>query len=297
MPTWSAGRMTVRARTGLPLPWRLCRSCDCTTLGAAESVGVGRYGRSMASTSVSDLVTRRMRGQRLWGPPAATLDDVIRGLGAMQAQEFEPAKWALAQRAEGVTVTDVDAAFDAGTLLRLHILRPTWHFVHADDLRWMLRASAPRVHRANAYYYRQSGVDDDVAARSRVVFEKVLRDGQHATRKEIADALAEASLPSTGVPLAYVMMRGELDGVIVSGAKRGKQHTYALFDARVPAGPTPDADEALAAMTRRYLTMRGPATLKDYCAWAPLPVADGRLGLEVLGDAVVREEIDRRVYF
>lgn len=215
----------------------------------------------------------------------------------MQAQEFGPAKWALAQRADGVTVADVEAAFEAGTLLRLHILRPTWHFVHADDLRWMLRVSAPRVHKANAYHYRVTGVDDDVARRSRVILEKVLADGRHATRKEIAAILAAADLPSAGVPLVATMMRAELDGVIVSGVMQGKQHTYALVDARVPAGAEPDEDEALAELTRRYLVMRGPATVKDYATWASLTVTDARRGLAMLADAVVSEEIGGRQYW
>jgi hypothetical protein len=243
------------------------------------------------------LVARRMTAHRLWGRPAASLDDVVRGLSAMQSQEFVPAKWALAQRADGVTVADVDAAFESGRLLRTHILRPTWHFVHAADIRWMLVASAPRVHRASAYYYRQSGLDDAVAADTRRVFEKTLGGGDHATRKELAAALATAGLPSAGVPFGHVLMRAELDGVLVSGAMRGKQHTYALLDARVPPAPTPSVDDALDELTRRYLAMHGPATLKDYCAWGSLTVTDARRTLDRLGVDVSSEEIDRRTYW
>ncbi|HKE66429.1 MAG TPA: winged helix DNA-binding domain-containing protein [Micromonosporaceae bacterium] len=245
----------------------------------------------------TDLVTRRMHGHRLWGRPAGSLDEVIRGLGAMQAQEFVPAKWALAQRATGVTVADVDAAFEFGTLLRTHILRPTWHFVHAADLRWMLRASAPRVHRAMAFQYRHTGVDDRTVADSRRVFDQVLGDGHHATRRELATAFAEAGLPTAGPAFWAVLMSAELDAVIVSGAMQGKQQTYALFDARVAPGPTPNDDEALVELSRRYLGMRGPATLKDYCAWASLTVTDARRGFNLIRDDVIVEEIDGLAYW
>jgi hypothetical protein len=246
---------------------------------------------------VTDLAERRMLGQHLWGTPLASVDEVVRGFGAMQAQEFVPAKWSIAQRAADVTEADVDAAFAAGRLLRTHVLRPTWHFVHADDIAWILCASAPRVHAANAYHYRQTGVDDDVARRSRAVFERVLGDGAQLTRKELAAELAGAGLPQTGVPLAYVIIRAELDGVLISGAMRGKQHTYALLDVRVPVRATPDREEALAELTRRYYAGHGPATVRDYCTWASLTVAEARQGLDIVGRDMVSETIDDRTYW
>ncbi len=253
-------------------------------------------GRRYAA-GVTDLVERRMLRQHLWGPPLASVDEVVRGFGAMQAQEFLPAKWSIAQRAAALTEADIDDAFTAGRLLRTHVLRPTWHFVHADDIGWILHASAPRVHAANAYYYRQTGVDDEVARRSRAVFERVLGDGSQLTRKELAAELAGAGLPQTGVPLAYVIIRAELDGVLISGAMRGKQHTYALLDVRVAARATPDRDEALAELTRRYFAGHGPATVRDYCTWASLPVAEARRGLDIVGGDMVSETIDDRTYW
>ena len=51
--------------------------------------------------------------------------------------------------------------------MRTHVLRPTWHFVTPQDLRWLLALTAPRVHQLNAYYYRQSGLDAAALARPR----------------------------------------------------------------------------------------------------------------------------------
>jgi len=125
----------------------------------------------------------------------------------------------------------------------------------------------------------------------------VLGDGAQLTRKELAAALAGAGLPHTGVPLAYVTIRAELDGVLISGAMRGKQHTYALLDVRVPTRATPDPDEALAELTRRYFAGHGPATVRDYCTWASLTVAVARRGLDIVGGDMVSEAIDDRTYW
>ena len=235
-----------------------------------------------------------MSGQLLWGPPAASITDVLRHFGAVQAQEFLPAKWSLAQRVEGATDADVHAAFADGTVLRTHILRPTWHFVHADDIRWMLLASAPRVHAANASQYRQIGVADEVVLRSQAVFEDVLADGVPRKRTELARALAAAGLSVSGTPLAYVIMRAELDGVLISGAEKD---SYTLLDLRVPGAATIDRDAAVVSLVQRYFAGHGPATLKDFATWASFTITETRQALDALGDTVVSEEIDGRTYW
>jgi hypothetical protein len=244
---------------------------------------------------MADTMTRRMHRQHLWGRPFTSIDEAMRAFGAMQAQEFQPAMWGIGARVAGVVEVDVRSAYAAGTLLRTHILRPTWHFVHAADIRWMLLATAARVHAVNGYYYRSTGVDEQVAARARTVFEHALGDGQHLTRKELAVDLAAAGLPSAGVPLSYVVTRGELDGVLVSGAMRGKQHTYALLDLRAPGPPMTDRDEALAELARRFFGSRGPATAKDFATWASLTLTEARRSVEMLGTEVDTDRIDGRV--
>src|SRR3712207_3769567 len=103
--------------------------------------------------------------RRLWNQAIArnTLRqprDVVRWLGAVQAQEFEPAKWAIGLRLRaGASMPGVQAAFDRGAILRTHVLRPTWHFVPAEDIRWMLELTAPRIQRAMATYNRRLGLD------------------------------------------------------------------------------------------------------------------------------------------
>jgi hypothetical protein len=113
-----------------------------------------------------DVVRIRLANQQLRAPVAATADDALKNLLAVQAQEFPYARWSLAQRTAGATADDVEQAVADGRILRTHILRPTWHFVHRDDLPWLRALSAPRLHRTNAGTYRRTGIDSETAARA-----------------------------------------------------------------------------------------------------------------------------------
>jgi hypothetical protein len=144
-------------------------------------------------------------------------------LGAVQAQDYPAAKWALGLRAPGLTDADVEGAFTSGTILRTHVLRPTWHFVTPADIRWMLALTGPRVNAINGHYCRKLGLDAKVLARSRTVLERALRDGTQLTRTELGSALRRAGIGADGQPLAHVMMNAELEGVVCSGARQGKQ--------------------------------------------------------------------------
>jgi hypothetical protein len=243
------------------------------------------------------IAYRRLHNQRLWGSPLETPEGVIRWLAAMQSQEFAYARWSVAQRANGVTAGAIDRAFADGAILRIHVIRPTWHFVSPADIRWILEISAPRVHALNAYYYRQLGVDASLAARTNTQFARSLEGGRQLTRKEMATVLQSAGISANGIKLAYLLMRAELDGVICSGELRGKQHTYALLADRVPEAMTLDRDEALAEFTRRYFVSRGPATLKDYLGWSSLTATQGKTGLEMVKEQLEHEVVDGRTYW
>lgn len=246
---------------------------------------------------MKEIARRRMRAQRLWGRPLAAPEDVVRHLGAMQAQEFAFAKWSVAQRTKGVDDDAMERAFAEGRILRTHVLRPTWHFVLPEDLRWMLGLTAPRVHAGSAARYRELEVDDRLVARTNAIIEKALAGGTHLTRNELRDVLERAGIATGGQRIAYLVMRAELDAVICSGPRRGKQHTYALVDERAPNPKRLDPEEALAELTRRYFTARGPATVRDYRAWSSLTAAQARRGLEIVGRDLEQTEAEGRTYW
>lgn len=239
-----------------------------------------------------EIVLRRMRSVGLSGPSFDRPEDVVRWLGAVQSQDYGPAKWSIGQRLRGAKDSDIDKAFDDGSILRTHVLRPTWHFVLPEDIRWMLKLTAPRVHAFNAYYYRQLGLDQAVLRKSRSVFVRALKGGISLTRKELAKRLEKAGIEAKGLRLGYIFGSAELDGLICSGPREGKQHTYALLDERAPTAGSLALDEALAQLTLRYFSSHGPATIKDFKWWSSLSVSDIKRGLEITSTKLEREDID-----
>ncbi len=240
-----------------------------------------------------DIAHRRLRNQHLTEAAFKKPQDVVQWLVAVQAQDYPGAKWAVAQRAQGLTDAALDRAFAEGTILRTHLMRPTWHFVTPADIRWMLKLTAPRVHAANAYYYRKFELDDAIFKRGNNALAKALQGGKQLTREELRGALQQAGVATDGeLRMGYLMMRAELDGIVCSGARRGKQFTYALLDERAPQARTFNRDEALAALSNRYFTSRGPATVKDFVWWSGLTTADAKAGIEMVRSKLNHEIVD-----
>ncbi len=216
----------------------------------------------------------------------------------MQAQDYGAAKWGIGLRGHGLVDADVERAFDAGEIIRTHVLRPTWHFVAPGDLRWLLQLTAPRVQQVNGSYYRQAGIDRREIRRSTVLIENALRDGNYRTRAELGSALQRGRIDtSNGTRLGYLLMRAELDGLVCSGPLREKQHTYALVEERVRGGAMPTRDEGLHELAWRYVTTRGPVTAHDFGWFATLTIAEARRGLESLDRGVERVSLGGRDYW
>ena len=241
----------------------------------------------------SDLARLRLLHQHITRPASGTPATVVSRLGAVQAQDFTGAKWALGLRLKGATEAGIERAFNAGSILRTHLLRPTWHFVTPADIRWLLTLTAPRVNAANAPGYRRLGLDDHVFRRSNGALEKALGGGTQLTRDELRGVLRRAGVVTAGESrMGHLLMRAELEGLICSGPRKGRQFTYALLDARVPPTRPVSREEALAELAGRYFTSRGPATVQDLAKWSGLTVADAKVGLEAAKLRLRREVVD-----
>ena len=244
------------------------------------------------------LVRQRLLSQQLLGSRSTTPESVVRWLGAVQAQDYSGAKWALGIRLKGGTDDKVEQAFGAGAILRTHLLRPTWHFVTAADIPCLVNLTAPHVHTANAYMYRKLGFDNATFKRSTVTLVRALQGGRQLTRDELRDALRQAGIATDGeFRMGYLLMHAELDGLVCSGPRRGKQSTYALLDERVPPARLPEREEALTELAGRFFKSRGPATVQDFAKWSGLPVAAARSGLEGAKHRLQREAIEGTVYW
>jgi hypothetical protein len=233
------------------------------------------------------LLQQRQFLQQLAAPRFDTPADVVRHLGAVQAQDYDMSKWAVGLRMNHCHSATVEAAINDGQLIRTHVLRPTWHLVHPEDLRWMLALTAPYVKKGIAHYDKKLELDDAFFKKSNRLICKAL-EGKHLTRTELKTVLDKAGIKSDSHRLVHIMIRPELDGLICSGARKGKQTTYALIEERIPATKNISKEEALTTLALRYFSSHGPATLKDFSWWSGLPVTVARAGLEA-----VRQQLDQ----
>jgi hypothetical protein len=228
---------------------------------------------------IADL---RLHNQLITRPGSRRPEKVVAWMGALQGQEYSPAKWGIALRSSpSITDAAIERAIDRGRILRTHVLRPTWHLVTPADIRWMLELTGPEVQRRMASYDRRLGLSPEIMTRATAVIERVLGDAGSLTRRELGAELERAGLPGKLSHLAHIMMHAELEGVVCSGPRRSKQFSYALLADRAPAARRLQRDEALAELTRRYLRSHGPATLRDFVWWSGLKTSDARRGLEM----------------
>jgi hypothetical protein len=245
-----------------------------------------------------DIAQQRLFNQHLAANPFEKSAEVIDWLVAVQAQDYFGAKWALGLRLHDAHDADIDRAFNAGTILRTHVLRPTWHFVMPADIRWLLMLTAPRVHAVNAHRYRELELDNATLKRGHKALIKALQGGKHLTREELGEALEKAGITeSKGQRLAYLVMHAELEALICSGPRRGKQFTYALLEERVPPVAPLNPDEALAQLARRYFASHGPATVQDFAKWSGLAIADAKRGLQAVKDQLEHETLNSEEYW
>ena len=185
--------------------------------------------------------------------------------------------------------SDVDAAFDAGAILRTHVLRPTWHFAAQDDLRWLLALTGPILERRNARRDEELELDARTRRRATDLIADAVRTGP-LTGANSRRCSSSSGIATDGQRIAHLLFHAELHAAVCSGPMRGKVHTYAAFDTRVPPGVAHEGEAALAELARRWFTTRGPATLRDFAWWSGLPMADAacRARGRAVGADVVR---------
>ncbi|HXB43878.1 MAG TPA: winged helix DNA-binding domain-containing protein [Puia sp.] len=243
----------------------------------------------------TDIVKHRLITQQLAGTKFTTPKQMVSHFGALQAQDYEMAKWAIGVRLSK-TEKEIEQAINSGEIIRTHILRPTWHFVCAGDLRWMLALTAPHVKAATASARRHYGLDDKTVLRSNNIIQKALTGGKHLTREELMSLLQKKGIDITPLRSIHLMLRAELDAIVCNGPKRGKQFTYALIDEKVPPAKAleKDKDKALAELAKRYFTSHGYATLKDFCWWSGLSVANAKMGLQSIRTGLDSVKIDNQ---
>jgi hypothetical protein len=232
-----------------------------------------------------DIARWRLRSQHVVSPFAVSARAAIGSLLAVQAENFSQAAWAVASRTQNPDQAELATLLNDGAVIRTHVLRPTWHFVLAEDVGWLLDLTAPRVRRVTGQQLRSAhGLDEGSINQATAAVMQALASRGQLTRAQLADELRERAIPAGGQMLMILLAHAELNGLICSGAMVDGEHTYALMGQRVPTPRRVGRTEALAELALRYFTGHGPATERDLAYWATLTLTDVRAGLQQVRD-------------
>ena len=245
----------------------------------------------------------RVRAQHLVAPFAGSAHDVVRSLLAVQAENPGQAEWAVGTRTRRRNPADLARLLDEGVVVRTHVLRPTWHFVRADDLGWLLDLTGPRVQRVTGQQLRTvHGLDDAAVDRAVSMVVEAIGANGALTRSQLGEELASRGVSGPGPSgsgqfLMILLAQAELAGLICSGRRVDGEHTYARLSDRAPSTRRLDRDEALAELALRYMTGHGPATERDLAYWASLTLGQARAGLDQVRDRLERFDDGGRTYW
>jgi DNA glycosylase AlkZ-like len=245
-----------------------------------------------------DLARWRLRTQHLVEPHLATAAGVVGALLAVQAENMAQSAWAVAARTAAPDPADLAGLLDDGKVVRTHVLRPTWHFVAADDIAWLLELTGPRVRRTTQQHLRAvHGMDDrTINDASTAVLEAL--ESPNLSRADLAGVLADAGHEIASQTLMILLADLELQALVCGGRPSDDgTHTYASFADRIPSPRRLDRSEALAELALRYFTGHGPATEHDLSYWATLPLGDVRAGLAQVSDRLESFEHDGRTFW
>ena len=247
--------------------------------------------------NLSDISKLRLINQQIAATKFRTPKEIVGWMGAMQAQDFNMAKWAIGVRLPGSTDQFIASAFDSGQFLRTHLMRPTWHFVSPDDIYWMLELTAPQIRVSLKARDKVLEIDPRIYSKSNAVIENALRGGEHLLREEIVAELEMAGIATDVYRITHFLLRAELDGIICSGRTKNNKQTHALLSERAPETKTLNQDEALAKLARQYFTSHCPATLQDFIWWSGLPITKVRHALEMVKSNFVAEIIGEQTFW
>ena len=241
----------------------------------------------------------RLLNQQLVKPDFCQPKELIEWMGAMQAQEYTMVKWAVGIRLKSGTLEKVEQALQKGDILRTHVMRPTWHLVVAEDIRWMLKLSADRNRTAYKSYAkgRELELPQSQFIQSRDLLERILCGNKSLTKQEIAEEFNQNGLYANDHRLTYFLAHAELDGLVCSGVDKGNKPTYALLEERIPPVRELTKDESLARLARNYFRSHAPATLQDFVWWSGLSVTEAKQAIHLIDSELIKEQYDKQPYF
>jgi hypothetical protein len=247
--------------------------------------------------TVKEITQLRLLNQQIANSKTTTPYEIVKALGAIQAQDYYSALWAIGVRLPGVLETDIERELDDRKVVRTWPMRGTLHFVPAEDAKWMLQLMTPRVIAKSAGIYRQSELDEKIFDRARDIFVNALQGGKALIREEMYQLLEKENIVIKGQRGIHIIGHLAQNGLICFGKRIGKQQTFVLLDEWVLNSRSLSKEESLAEIGLRYFKSHGPATLDDFAWWTGLLVAEAKEAIQLVKNLLKSEVSNGKTYW
>jgi hypothetical protein len=244
-----------------------------------------------------DIVRLRLANQQIAGEVFTQPDELVSWMGCIQAQDYAGAKWAIGSRIKKMTDAAIEKHFNEGSILRTHVLRPTWHFIAPKDIHWMLHLTASKIRSFSKGYNKQLGIDTGILKRSKNIITRALEKNTKMTREALGLLLNKEKINTGNGRIGAILMDAELDALICNAGREGKQFTYILLDEPLKKEKSFTREEAIATLASRYFRSRGPATMQDFAWWSGLSITESRRGIEMNKKQLDHTNINGNTYW
>ncbi len=231
--------------------------------------------------SETDILRLRLANQQVSQSRFSEPGPLVGWMGAMQAQDFNASKWAIALRVPGNSERDIEQAIHDRQIIRTWSLRGTLHFTAPGDIRWIASFILPRLASLYAFNLRLLELDKTLLKKTTQVILRALEGRQPLSRSEIKKILGEKGFPIHEMRFSFILRNATHEGLICFGPRKNKEFTHVLLDEWIPPTPKKDPDEALAELAKRYFSSHGPATLQDFAWWAGLTLTDTKRAIDI----------------
>lgn len=247
--------------------------------------------------TIKDIANLRIVNQHIAQPHLTDPLDVVRSMGAMQAQDYGQSLWAVGLRTKGAKLGNVLEAIESGKILRTWPMRGTIHWVPAEDAKWMVALNGERTISSARSRHVEMSLDDKVFGRAEELLRENLQGGKRLSRPKIRELLEAHKFDVADQRVGHILGALSLRGVLCIGPMDGKQQTFVLLDEWAPKPRSFAREEGLGELAKRYFVSHGPATLVDFATWASLALRDAKIGLELAKSELVSLEADGSEYW